>query len=77
MIFKRFIIFLIDIYRYLISPLFPPSCRFYPSCSNYARQSIINHGLLRGGFLTVFRLSKCHPFHPGGFDPVPPLDIQA
>ncbi|WP_083928925.1 membrane protein insertion efficiency factor YidD [Geopsychrobacter electrodiphilus] len=76
MFFKRLIIFLIDIYRHVISPLYPPICRFYPSCSNYARQSLIEHGLLTGSILTIRRISKCHPFHPGGFDPVPPRDSQ-
>ncbi len=76
MILKYLAIFLIDIYRYFISPLFPQTCRFIPSCSNYARQSIIKYGFLRGSFLAICRLSKCHPFHPGGIDPVPPLDNQ-
>ncbi len=69
-------IFLIDIYRICISPLLPRSCRFYPSCSAYARESLITHGLLKGLFLSAMRLLKCHPFHQGGFDPVPALDNQ-
>ena len=73
---KRLAVILIDIYRYLISPIFPPTCRFHPSCSSYARQSFVDHGFYRGFFLTVRRLGKCHPFHPGGFDPVPPQDNQ-
>lgn len=60
---------LIDIYRYLLSPLSPPVCRFYPSCSMYARESICRHGLVRGGWRTVKRLLRCHPWHPGGYDP--------
>ena len=73
---KRLIIALIDLYRYLISPLFPATCRFYPSCSVYARQAISLYGVWRGGFLTLIRIAKCHPFHPGGFDPVPPPENQ-
>jgi len=69
-------VFLIDIYRICVSPLFPRSCRFYPSCSAYARESLMTHGLLRGLFLSAIRLLKCHPFHQGGFDPVPALDNQ-
>ena len=70
------LLFLIDIYRYLISPLFPQSCRFYPSCSNYARDALLTFGLIRGGFLTIKRLLRCHPFHPGGFDPLPHTEKQ-
>jgi len=64
------LIFLIDSYRLLISPLLPRSCRFYPSCSNYAREALLTQGLFKGLYLTCRRLLKCHPFHPGGFDPV-------
>lgn len=70
MVDKPFV-FLIDCYRFLVSPLLPQSCRFYPSCSLYAREAIITHGIFRGVLLTITRLSKCHPFHQGGFDPVP------
>ncbi len=69
-------VFLIDIYRICVSPFLPRSCRFYPSCSAYARESLITHGLLKGLFLSAMRLLKCHPFHQGGFDPVPALDNQ-
>ncbi|UQZ91247.1 membrane protein insertion efficiency factor YidD [Deltaproteobacteria bacterium Smac51] len=62
----------IYIYQRLISPLLPPSCRFRPTCSRYAVQAITVHGFWRGSYLTVKRLLKCHPFHPGGYDPVPP-----
>jgi len=58
-------------YKRLISPLLPPACRFYPSCSEYAMQAIAKHGVLRGGILAAKRLIKCNPLHPGGFDPVP------
>ena len=57
-------------YQLLISPLLPPSCRFTPSCSQYAREAIMRHGAIRGTWLAVRRLVRCHPFHPGGFDPV-------
>ncbi|PZG00421.1 membrane protein insertion efficiency factor YidD [Micromonospora endophytica] len=58
-------------YRRWISPALPARCRFYPSCSAYALESVARHGALRGAALTVRRLSRCHPFHPGGYDPVP------
>ena len=58
-------------YQKLVSPLLPPSCRFYPSCSAYAVTALERHGALRGGWLAARRLSRCHPFHPGGLDPVP------
>jgi putative membrane protein insertion efficiency factor len=61
----------IRIYKLAISPLLPPACRFYPSCSAYAAQAIEDHGALRGSWLGLRRLLKCHPLHPGGFDPVP------
>ena len=59
-------------YRYLLSPLLGQRCRFYPSCSQYAEQAVTTHGVFRGGILALRRLGKCHPWHDGGFDPVPP-----
>ncbi|MHA6797266.1 membrane protein insertion efficiency factor YidD [Pseudonocardia bannensis] len=59
-------------YQRWISPALPPSCRFYPSCSAYAVESLQVHGVLRGTWLTVRRLLRCGPWHPGGIDPVPP-----
>ena len=61
----------IRLYQILISPLLPPSCRFYPSCSEYAIVAIRTHGVLRGSWLALTRLGRCHPFHPGGVDLVP------
>ncbi len=62
---------LIRIYQWTLSPMLGPNCRFHPSCSNYALEAIDRFGLLRGAWLTVKRLGRCHPWHPGGFDPVP------
>ena len=58
-------------YRYLISPMLPPACRFYPSCSAYAEEALREHGALRGGWLAARRMCRCGPWHPGGVDPVP------
>ena len=59
-------------YRYFLSPMLPPSCRFHPSCSEYAEEALTEHGALRGGWLATKRLCRCGPWHPGGYDPVPP-----
>jgi len=61
----------IHVYRRFISPLKPPTCRFYPTCSEYALEAIEKHGALRGSWLAIRRISRCHPFHPGGIDFVP------
>ncbi len=63
-------IFMLKIYRRFISPLKPPSCRFYPTCSVYALRAVEKYGCFKGMFLTIKRLLKCHPFHPGGYDPL-------
>ncbi|HYS81734.1 MAG TPA: membrane protein insertion efficiency factor YidD [Anaeromyxobacteraceae bacterium] len=62
---------LLAAYRRLVSPLLPPACRFYPTCSSYAAEAVRRHGALKGSFLTVKRLARCHPFCEGGVDPVP------
>lgn len=71
---KTIILLLIKGYRRFISPLFPPSCRFQPTCSSYAIEAISNYGTIKGSWLAVTRILRCHPFHPGGYDPVPPVD---
>lgn len=68
---KRILIGFIKLYQKVISPLTPPSCRFYPTCSHYGIEAVEKHGALKGSWLAVRRISKCHPFHEGGFDPVP------
>jgi putative membrane protein insertion efficiency factor len=62
---------IVRVYQRLVSPLLPPSCRFYPSCSAYAVTALARHGAAKGSWLAVRRLARCHPFHPGGLDPVP------
>jgi putative membrane protein insertion efficiency factor len=62
---------LVRVYQRLVSPLLPPSCRFYPSCSAYAVTALERHGAAKGTWLAARRLARCHPFHPGGLDPVP------
>ncbi|TKA88927.1 membrane protein insertion efficiency factor YidD [Guyparkeria sp. SB14A] len=68
---RRVLIGLVKGYRLLISPMLPPSCRFYPTCSEYAVEALSRHGALKGGWLTLRRLGRCHPFCAGGIDPVP------
>lgn len=68
---RRLLIAPIKVYQYLISPLLGPHCRFYPTCSQYAVEAIERHGVLFGCYLALRRLSRCHPWHAGGFDPVP------
>ena len=70
----RFFIWLISIYQRLISPLVGPCCRFHPTCSEYAKEALESHGLVMGMWLTINRLSKCHPLGGSGFDPVPSGD---
>jgi uncharacterized protein len=67
----RLLVALLRVYQRFVSPVIPPSCRFYPSCSAYAVKALQVHGPLRGIWLTVRRLLRCAPWHPGGYDPVP------
>lgn len=69
---KSLLLLCIRAYQLLLSPLVGQHCRFYPSCSNYAVDAINTHGAIKGGFLTLKRLLRCHPWHEGGADPVPP-----
>jgi len=62
---------LIRFYQLTFSKVLPPSCRFYPSCSQYGYEAIQKHGFFKGGWLTIKRLARCQPFYPGGYDPVP------
>ncbi len=71
---KKLLGFLVRGYQLAISPLLPPSCRFYPSCSNYALEALQVHGAARGSWLAAKRICRCHPWNPGGHDPVPPAD---
>ncbi|CAD5912244.1 Putative membrane protein insertion efficiency factor [Planktothrix agardhii] len=69
---KTLLITLIRGYRLLISPLFPPVCRFHPTCSQYAIEAIETFGIVSGSWLALKRILRCHPYHPGGYDPIPP-----
>ena len=77
---KRLLLAALRVYQTVLSPWLGNQCRFYPTCSEYARQAVEAHGSLRGSGLAVKRLCKCHPWHPGGFDPVPlpdePTSVQ-
>ncbi|MCQ6265068.1 membrane protein insertion efficiency factor YidD [Fictibacillus sp. WQ 8-8] len=68
---KRLFILIIRFYQRFISPMTPPTCRFYPTCSTYGIEAIQRFGAIKGTWLTLKRILKCHPFHPGGIDPVP------
>ncbi|KMT51765.1 membrane protein insertion efficiency factor YidD [Bacillus cytotoxicus] len=68
---KQIFIGIIRFYQKFISPMTPPTCRFYPTCSHYGLEAFQTYGALKGFWLTLKRILKCHPFHPGGFDPVP------
>lgn len=67
---KNVLIGLIRLYKLVISPVLPGGCRFYPSCSEYSIEALHRYGAIKGSYLTVKRISRCHPFHPGGVDPV-------
>jgi len=69
---RMLLIGVIRFYQMLVSPLLPPNtCRFFPTCSTYAAEAIRKHGSVRGGWMALKRIAKCHPYHPGGYDPVP------
>ncbi len=68
---KRVVMFLIKIYQNTISKALPPSCRFYPSCSHYGYEAVEKYGAFKGGWMAIKRVGRCHPFHEGGYDPVP------
>ena len=68
---QQFLLALIQVYRYALSPFLGQRCRFYPSCSAYAAEALTRYGPLRGSWLAIKRVLRCHPFHPGGHDPVP------
>ena len=68
---KRLLLLLVQFYRSWISPLLPPSCRYYPTCSAYAMEAIERYGARRGGWMALKRILRCHPLHAGGYDPVP------
>jgi uncharacterized protein len=68
---KAMLLLLLRGYQYAIRPLLGANCRFYPSCSEYAREAVERHGALKGTWLALRRITRCHPYHPGGFDPVP------
>ena len=71
MIARRVVAFAIVVYKALVSPFLPPACRFYPTCSQYAKEAVLKHGVLRGSYLAIGRLLRCSPLHPGGVDLVP------
>lgn len=73
---KSFLMFLVFFYKKLVSPVLPPSCRFYPSCSDYAHKALELHGAGRGALLAVKRVLRCHPYNPGGYDPVPGSGLE-
>jgi hypothetical protein len=68
---KQLFILFVRGYQVVLSPHLPAACRYYPSCSHYAIEALEKHGALRGGWLAIKRIARCHPFRPGGFDPVP------
>lgn len=73
---KKILILFIKLYRFFLSPLLGPRCRFYPSCSEYAETALQTHGMFKGIFLALRRLLRCHPFNPGGYDPVPTPNLE-
>jgi putative membrane protein insertion efficiency factor len=76
-VIARLLIALLRFYKRFVSPLLGPRCRFAPSCSEYAMTALARHGALRGSWLAARRVARCHPFHPGGFDPVPEAEAHS
>lgn len=74
---KKLLLLLLRAYQLIVSPLLGQNCRFYPSCSHYAMDAVSVHGAAKGGWLALKRVGRCHPWHEGGFDPVPPADPKA
>lgn len=72
MMLRKALVAPIRFYRYFLSPLFPARCRFFPTCSAYAHEAILRHGIVKGGLLALFRIARCAPWSAGGCDPVPP-----
>ena len=72
MLLRKLAVAPIRLYQYSLSPLMPKNCRFYPTCSAYAHEAVMVHGLFRGGALALWRFVRCHPWNPGGYEPVPP-----
>ena len=70
-VFRFLLLGLLALYRKLVSPLLPPACRFHPTCSAYAAEAVRAHGAAKGSFLALKRVLRCHPFNPGGYDPIP------
>jgi putative membrane protein insertion efficiency factor len=68
---KAVLLALIRVYQYLFRPLLGANCRFFPSCSDYAQEALVRHGAAKGSWLALRRILRCHPYHPGGYDPVP------
>ena len=75
-ILKNMILIILKVYKSAISPFLGSNCRFHPTCSTYAVEAVKHHGAFHGGFLAAKRVFKCHPFHPGGYDPVPLFKIK-
>jgi hypothetical protein len=73
---RHLAVLLIRLYQWTLSPLIGPACRFHPTCSRYALEAIERFGVVRGSWLALRRLGRCHPWHPGGFDPVPAGPVE-